>query len=168
MIRRTVLAVTMAATALALVPASAEHCGNPVNFLTGSQLLLLNPRAAGCDVVAEDIPETSGEDSNTDYIIPGSTQGIVRWLEASEPVDGVKAPDAPVTGSRIEFNGTTTALKFTAGTGLDGTPGDFWDSQAVTIGREPSLTGGDAVITVCRDEASTDCETVTYRTVGSA
>jgi len=168
MIRRIVLAAVVGALGFSLVPASAtEHCDNPVNFLAGAGLLL-NPRTVGCDGVAEDLGETPGDDSNTDWILPGSTQGVVRFLEGTEPVDGVRLGDGTVVGSRIEFNGITTALRFMPGTGLDGTPGAFYDSQAIPIGRQASLTGGNAVITVCRDAEALDCASVTYRTLGSA
>lgn len=160
-----ILAGVLAAVALPISAAPAtEHCANPVNFLTGSQLLL-NARTVGCDVVAEDFPETPGDDTNTDWILPGSTTGIVRWSEGSEPVDGVKI-DGVVTGSRIDIDGVVTALRFTPGDDLAGQPASFFDSQNIGISRTGSLTAV-ATITVCRDEAGEDCETAVYRGIAA-
>jgi len=145
---------------------AAEHCSNPVNFLTGAQLLL-NSRTVGCDVIAEDFPETPGDDTNTDWILPGSTTGIVRWTEGSEPTDGVRAEDGTVSGSRVDIDGVVTALRFQPGTGLDGAPASFFDSQSVGIGRTASLTAV-ATITVCRDAEGTDCQTAVYRGIAAA
>ena len=155
-----------AAVALPFSAAPAtEHCANPVNLLSGAGLLL-NPRTAGCDVIAEDFPETPGDDSNSDWIMPGATQGIVRWDEGSEPVDGVRDQEGIVTGSRIDIDGVVTALRFTPGTGLDGAPAAFFDSQAIGISRTASLTAV-ATITVCRDEVGEDCETAVYRGIAA-
>lgn len=168
MTKKLLLGVLVAALALPFAGAQAtDHCDSPVNFLSGSALLL-NPRSVGCDVIAEDFPETPGDDSNTDWITPGASQGIVRWLEAGvAPVDGTTNGDGSVSGSHVVTSwGGATALSFERGTGIDGQPASFYDSQEISVGRNNSLLGS-VTITVCRDAEGTDCETVTYRGIAA-
>lgn len=167
--KRAIILLAALAMALPMAGASAtSHCRSPISFLSGTGLLV-NPRAVGCEVIAEDLPGTPNDDSNTDWIIPGSGQGIVRWNEPGiAPADGSVDDEGNVLGSRIETSWAgTSALRFTQGTTLDGEPADFYDSQDIPIGRSPSLTGV-AVITVCRAEAAGGtCETVTYRGIAA-
>lgn len=163
---RLLIAVLVAASVFPAGGALAtEHCDNPVNFLSGVGLLL-NPRTVGCDGIAEDFPETPEDDSNTDWIMPGATQGVVRWTEGGQPADGVQQEDGSIVGSQIQIGEVITPLRFSQGEGLDGSPGDFWDSQPISITRSDSMTGI-ATITVCRDEACEDAETVVYRGVAA-
>ncbi|HEX9712672.1 MAG TPA: hypothetical protein VGB52_09005 [Actinomycetota bacterium] len=166
---RLMLAAALAAvTALPIVGAQAEaSCDTPIylfsNFRVqtgqddpqnpGNELQPGNPSvastAAGCDVIAEDFPETPWDDRDSDYIYPGSNNFTVRWLEGSLPVSGT-----------IEFAGATYQLTFDAG---QGTLGDQVDSRRVFFPQDQSIGGGDAVVTVCR--TTTSCETKTFRTV---
>ncbi|HEX9711546.1 MAG TPA: hypothetical protein VGB52_03210 [Actinomycetota bacterium] len=63
----------------------------------------------------------------------------------------------------LEFAGETHQLTFRETTnGL----GAVVDSQQIAIDPADSVSGGDAVVTICRDAEGTSCDTRVYRTLG--
>lgn len=161
---RIVIAFGLAAALLA-PGARAEHCPVPIylfSYLSGpvddpldANRKLGSPTvtssAIGCLIIAEDIPETPGDESDTDYIYPGSNTLVVRWLEGELPASGTLAFAGEIYD--LAFYATTNGL--TAVT----------DSKQILIDPVDSVIGGDAVITVCREQGEQFCETRTYRTI---
>lgn len=171
---RSRLMLAAALGAVAILPssiASAGHRSIPIylfsNFRVqtgqddprdpGDELQPGNPTvvssAVGCVVVAQDIPETDGiDESNTDYIYPGSNNFQARWLEEGT---------VPAFGT-ISFAGEVHGLEFAADSN---DLVEVVDSNRIYFDPALSIDGGEAVVTVCRDEAGQDCETRTYRTI---
>jgi hypothetical protein len=158
----------VAVTGLALLaPMSvrAEHCAAPIylfSYVSGPADDPLDPQrklgsptvtssAIGCVVIVDDIPETPGDDSDTDVIYPGSNTLVVRWLEGSMPEAGT-----------LTFAGETYPLSFYATTNGAGA---VVDSRQIIIDPSDSINGGIAMIEVCRSTEGDDCETRVYRTV---
>lgn len=159
----------VAATVVAAFPltgAGAEHCGSQIylfSYVSGPVADPLDPQrqmgnltvtssAIGCTIIATDDPAIPGDESDTDVIYPGSNTLVVRWLPGEIPAGGGTLTFAGVT-HQLEFYHTTNYII------------PVLDSKQIYIDPASSINGGDAVITVCADEAQTECDTRTYRTL---
>lgn len=141
-----------------------EHCETQIFLFTyvrtpaddplDPQRKLGNPTitssAIGC-VLLGDQPETPPDESQTDWIYPGSDTMVVRWLGGGIPLNGT-----------LEFDGTTYDLEFYNTTnGLVAVV----DSKQIYVNPASTFAGHEAVVTVCPDEDPANCETRTYRTL---
>lgn len=135
-IKRALCALAVAAVAMSLVPASAQHCQSELVIFTGfdaggGNRRGLNAGAVGCNA------DSSDESLNTNYIVPGAQIAIV----------GAFTSQAPLSGT-LDVGGVVTELTFT-------NLNNRWESQSV------ALSGGDAKATIVTPDGAT--VSVTYK-----
>lgn len=150
--------IAVLAVAACIAPARADHC-NQVSFYSGyrgtAPLISYSTDWVGC----------SNDHENLDYILPGTSYGVVFAREARPPIEGAIL-DGELIGSRLELGGVTTLLSFTRGTGGQGRPADFWFSPNIDYPVERSVDRAFvAFITICY--AEDECYERTYRTAAA-
>ena len=102
-------------------------------------------------MVGQDLDATGWDDTNTDFINPGSNAFTVRWLEDEVPAWGT-----------LVFVGQTYQLSFGV---REGALGVVIDSQQILVDPTKTINQATARITVCRDAARTSCAQRVYRTI---
>lgn len=163
-----VFAVALAALAVPAASLATGHCpstlggSTDVIIFSGTNGLIVNPGIAGCVV------DPADPTFDTDFIVPGSRQLQVRWLQDTQPVAGTLTVNGIQIGSCGQ-GGTQVpggcSLRFTA------TPSGttrIWDSQIITVVAQTTLTSGTATAYVClagTQTACTESQSHTYRTV---
>ncbi|HEX9711608.1 MAG TPA: hypothetical protein VGB52_03525 [Actinomycetota bacterium] len=161
-VSRSRAAVALAAVAAAVLvsgpapPAQADHCNRIV--LHSGTGLLIDAGLAGCHMPAGHV--------DTDHINPGSSSLQVRVLGTERPSDVSTLAFPGLTDSRSCADGVCGLTQWTfEPEGTVSHPEPLWDSAFFSIARASSVDGGEAVVTICFDDAGTDCVSRTYRTL---
>jgi len=119
-----------------------------------------NSSAVGCLVMRDTV--LGGEDephelTATDVIYPGADTLSVRLLANTDPES--------VEAATLTFAGETYALAMANTLDVLGEPATYLDSQDISIDPATTVSGGDAVATICL-VGEDECYTRTYSTVG--
>lgn len=161
----------------ALVPTSAQadHCDIPIYLFSSTRVQTDvedpdgNPvgrsasgpasSAAAClpwDEIKGDVGPDGHDAFDSDIIYPGSNRLSVRLFDqGSDPV--------VIKSATLTFTGVVYPLDLQASLDVTGAAAPWLDSKPITIDPASSITGGDAVISICMTYDL--CVTRTYRTV---
>jgi hypothetical protein len=156
---RLALAIVAACAALPVSSAAADHCeGEKWNIILHSRIGS-GSAGSGIGYSSKDIGCAAGEEPNTNYIYPGSTQVLVRFA-ADLKVASIKAK---LSGLGVQKDLTLNRGQSDLGMLLEPALGKAYVYNSAWVDIDPTKTGK-ITVTVYLDDGPVSDE---YRTAGS-